>query len=646
METKKISELREQIKAYNDAYRKGQPIISDAEYDSLIEKLKEVSPNDELFEKGVIEDANERMEILPLLMYSLDKVKSIKALRGWLEKVYKAGARNIVITPKYDGISLLADEFENKAWTRGDGVEGQRCSLHYKVMNNGRGDDAKKIEYTWGEAIIRKSIFTELQEDKDFSYKNARNMVAGLFNSSEGYNSKYMPYVRFVRYGCEIPENKSVQLDFLAKYFYNVTPYEFILIEILLDEPDNELEKLFDELHDKWCDAYKIDGLVLDVNEYEIREKMGRLPNLNPAYTIAYKRDTWCDAYITTVKHIEWGVSKDGVLNPVIVCEPVQMEGVTVSRVTGYNAAYIIENHICSGAIIEITRSGDVIPKHLKTIAYNRDGYVKEMENLALCPSCGCGVKWGDNHVNLICTNPCCKERNISEIVYFWRTLGCEGFDEPIIRKLYENGCRELKNFYIFGTKNFYSRVLGSKKGEAVLNEIMRIRGVGLPLAKVMTAYNIFNGKLAEKTCQYILDNLPDEKILDIEFGAYKVVDLTVEQLTSISGIGETTAIIFLNGLRNFINRMGIKVSYVRTPQVKLEEGVEKLYVCMTGFRDKALEKAFTDKGHEIVAGVTKKCNLLVVKDKNSTSSKMQKAQKEGIRIVTIQEANEILLHG
>lgn len=640
-----VNELRKQLVELNRLYREGNPIVSDVEYDNLVEELRKASPNDSFFEKGIVEEATDRMELLPLPMYSLEKIKNISDFRKWLSKMYECGAKEIVCTPKYDGISLLTyDRDGNQAWTRGDGVEGQRSDLHFSKMNNGKSNGYFSNVYTWGEAICKKKAFEHLKEKLNVPYKNARNMVAGVFNSPDGYKNSVLPFIDFVRYGINEPVNKDIQLKVLRNRYQNATIFKKYEISYLLRLCDEELNELIDlELHHEFNNEYKIDGVVFEVNEYSVREKLGRLPNGNPVYAIAFKRAEWCDTYQTKVTGIEFGIGKTGVLNPVIIVEPVEMDGVTVTRASAYNAAYLIDNHICVGALIEITRSGEVIPKHLKTIQYDENEFIDMMDDLVICPSCGEPLKWNESHVDLVCQNRFCKEREISEMVYFFRSVGCEGFEEPTIRTLYDNGWTSLYD-YSHTWKGNYQKYLGKVKGEKVFNEIQRIISDGVTLAKLMSAYNVFEGKLAEKTCQLIIDNLDEKTLGDLECKLYKQAakNLTVEKLVKIQGVGEITAMAFIKGLLEFQDSVGVKISYIKSPKIVCTG--EKYYVCMTGFRDKELEKAFLERGHEVLSGVTSKCNLLITENLDGTSSKMKKAKEMKIRIVLRKKANELLL--
>lgn len=651
----KINSLREELIALNKAYREGNPQVSDIVYDQMVETLRANNPDDEFFKKGIVEEATDRMERLPAPMYSLEKIKTVKEFRKWLQKMLDAGAKDIVATPKFDGISLVVQD-DLYAWTRGDGVEGQRSDGHFFEMNSGVTRQALGYKIiSWGEAIMKKRTFAHLKDSQsDFAYKNARNMVAGLFNSPDGYKNRFLPEVDFVRYGSDMEEDKLDMLKKMGKRYKNVTPFDSFAIEKVLELTDEEMNILLDEnLHDKFDGEYKIDGVVIEVNERSVREELGRLPNGNPAYAIAFKKEEWCDVYQTKVTGIEKGIGKTGVLNPVILIEPVEINGATVSRATAYNAAYLVENSICEGAHIEVTRGGDVIPKHLKTIEYSEAAFEEMCDELVICPSCGQPLKWNETNVDLVCSNESCRERVISGMVYFFRTMGCEEFEDPTIRRLYGHGYRTI-DMILESHVSEFQNLLGKSKGKTVSDQIQKVLA-GVPLARYMTAINIFDGKIAEATCQKILDGLDSEMVERLrvpeEFTLTAETAVALKhECETIPGIGEVLAFTFVKGLNKYLSRgkdKRIVITYIQTPKVETPEGIEQMHVCMTGFRNKELEKVLQAQGHVVLNGVTKECTVLVVADINSNSSKMKTAKQRGLRIVTREEfENEILLQG
>lgn len=621
-------ELRNEILRLNSMYRQGKPEVSDVEYDALVEQLRAMSPDDDFFRSGVAEKATDRMQKLPLPMFSLEKIKTFKEFFVWVTRMVKAGCENLVITPKYDGISLLVSELSQAAWTRGDGVQGQRSDAHFAQMKNGE-DREPVFEYTWGEAICSRDDFEKVKGE----YKNARNMVAGLFNSPMGANTEQIGVVTFVRYGLDSDENKSVQLAYMKKRYLYVTPFKMIKAQDILSYGEDSILDMLNTLYRLWKQTYQIDGLVIEVDEGGVRKALGRKPNGNPDYAVAFKREEWLQSYTTTVEEVEWNVSKDGCLCPVICVKPVEMESATVSRVTGYNAQYILENNIASGSTIDIIRSGDVIPKHIRTLGYSETACLWEFPTV--CPCCGKPVQWGSTHTELVCVNENCRQQVISRMVYFFRTMGCEGFDEPIVRRLYDAGMDGVQ-VAVASKSTVFMHILGENKGLAVYNEIQRrVLHTKNSVARLMTAFNVFEGALAEKTAQNIIDGSEAvQYLLDVgePIDDNDILTVVREELCSISGVGEVTVDTFIAGMDRFLRMKYMYPHYVYRPQRVLAD--DCMHVCMTGFRSRELEEELVRQGHEVLSGVTAKCTVLVVADLNSTSSKMQKAQKMGIRIV------------
>ena len=641
----KANEIRNELYRLNDLYRKGTPEVTDAEYDALVEYLRKQNPDDEFFTRGIVEKATDRMEPLPLPMYSLEKVKTYKELKKWLKKMYDLGARDICVTPKFDGISLLVNEQTEQAWTRGDGVKGQRSDVHYHSLADNDHCDIEftKPYYTWGEAIFRRADFETVREN-GAEYKNARNAVAGLFNSPDGTNP-VLQYVSYVRYGSDLKMSKMEQLATMKKQGFEVAPNFGMYIDEILDTvespeddeeyTDDDMEKEFDAWFEDWNRTWNCDGLVFEVDEYDIREKLGRLPNGNPAYAIAYKKPEWVPGYLTIVKDIEANISKDGVWCPVIVVEPVEMDGATVERVTGYNAQYIMEHHIYPGAEIEITRSGQVIPKHIRTVKWDSREFVKWFaDNEYYCPSCGEYMSYDENGVNLVCSNKQCEQRVISGIVYFFKTLGVEGFSEPTIRTLYKEGYDTLDRV-LGATIPALQRIFGQVRGMNIFTAISKSIAEEQPLSRIMTALNCFRGVIAESVAEKIISEIGDPRL----YFASRTLEQVERELSRIEGVGEQSINAFCDGCKRYddYTRNNPEFPYTVTITVKKEPvqaAENQLAVCMTGFRDKELEQRLESQGHRVVNGVTRDCNVLVVADISSQSSKSQKAREKGIRIV------------
>lgn len=631
-----MKQLEMQIIAANDEYRKGTPIIDDQAYDELLEELRRIDPENDLLKKAVIEGCKEgeRMEDLPYPMFSLEKVKTIKELFQWITSCGLLSEDRLIITPKYDGISLLIDEKSLGAWTRGDGIEGQRSDEHYQKLSKSyptQGD--RPFHYSFGEAVFSIKSFLANKGE----YKSARNCVAGLFNSPQV--SLMLRHAELVRYGTDMMDyDKDTQLSMLKKSYGNSTVWMVTTIASILSN-EKSAEAWLNEVFNSLCSEYKCDGLVIEVNSAELRRRLGRLPNNNPRYAIAYKNPEWSERAETRVTGIEWNISKDGKSKPVILIEPIELCGATVQRASGYNAKYICDNSISEGSIVVIARSGDVIPKHLKTLSINRNSFQEMCDEMMICPSCGNPLYWDNTVTDLVCTNSLCEGRKVSELVYFFDTIGMEEFRYPTIKKIYQAGFKDVSSILRITQEQLSSiEGIGSSLSNTILSQFNELKSKGICFAKALTAHNLFGGVLGEKTCQKIFDNLSETDL-------QKVEDLTtveIEHLTAIEGIGEKTAMAFNQGIHLY-NKMEDEISISFIAQKKVEAAENQMSICFSGVRDKALEDQMIKEGHKIVSGITSKTTHLVVKDVNSNSSKTKKARELGITIYSLEDFKHLI---
>lgn len=626
-------ELEEKIIEANRLYREGKPVMTDKEYDSMKEGLEKYFPDSDILKKAIVEKSvkGDRMERLPFPMFSLEKVKMVDEIVRWVKDVWELSPNDrVVITPKYDGISLLVDETTNDCWTRGDGTEGQNSRDHYRYVNHGNPMN-KKGCFTFGEAIIPIGMF--LKNVKPLGYKSARNAVAGAFNADD-FNAQVLGNTAYVRYGImDSDRDKSMQLAELRNDYGNYATQYWVTSAGVFDDNKTALTYLNDLFES--IKNFKCDGLVIEVDNKTKREELGRLPNGNPRYAIAYKNPDWQERFTTKVKKIEWSISKDGKAKPVIVFDPVEFDGATVSRCTGYNAKYITDNHISPNAYIVVSRSGDVIPKHLETVSYSVELFREMCDGMMICPSCGEPLKWDETFTDIVCINPDCKEKKIKQIAYFFATLETEEMQEATIRKFYEGGLDSVEKIANASEKEL-SQIggIGAKLSKKLRGQFDKYADNGVSFAKILTAYNVFGGVIGEKTCQMIFDSLSDEDIDTI----FKEGKTPMESLLAVPGVAETTAKIFNNGIGLFfyiIENSPFPISYVKN-NVVLADNPES--VCFTGFRNKEWEERLSKEGHKVVSGVSKNTTILVTKDKESSSSKVKKAKELSIPILTPEE--------
>jgi NAD-dependent DNA ligase len=343
--------------------------LSDVEYDSIHRYCKTAFASNPYF-YGIGSKVRGGKVKLPFEMGSLNQIE-VGEIVEWVgsNSLQKCAT---ILTDKLDGQSGLVIYGANGdfriAYSRGNGVEGADISRHLKHIVSNHVECGEMV--IRGELIISKENFIILQGLVKASngevYKNARNMISGLMNSKTVDPTVYK-YIDFVVYDVlNVNMSKIGQLQFLNENGFE-TPY--LIAADGQDLTDKTLAAYLEKRREE--SLYEIDGLVIDVDDRQTREKMDRVQtssSLNPAHAIKYKVADATNIAQATVVDVEWNVSKHGYLKPRVQIEPVELVGVTVQYATGFNAKFIRDNKIGPGAIIEITRSGDVIPLILRTI--------------------------------------------------------------------------------------------------------------------------------------------------------------------------------------------------------------------------------------------------------------------------------------
>ena len=258
-----MTELETKLLTYNKLYRIGKPVVSDKEYDELFDSL----PADSVLRKsGVIEEVpSDRKWPLPIPMFSMDKVKTVTELKDWLRSLSVPSDTLLIVTPKYDGISLCANENTGNAWTRGNGYIGQESRRHFANMLS--GSPCTSFEYTFGEAIMPLPMFNKYKGE----YANTRNLVGGLFNSSKIDSA--LRDVAYVRYGCsDINKDKSDILEELNKVNPFFVPSYIVGLSDVLSDDNDYLEDTFNELYKEYSEIFLIDGLIIEIDSADYRK--------------------------------------------------------------------------------------------------------------------------------------------------------------------------------------------------------------------------------------------------------------------------------------------------------------------------------------------------------------------------------------
>jgi DNA ligase (NAD+) len=621
-----IDQLKNRIKEANEAYRIGKPVMSDVEYDILLEELANISPDDELLSKVGHEILDEtRKSRLPIPMASMNKIKTIEEIKDWQRLKLIPNTVEIICTPKYDGLSLCKDELNNgDAITRGDGVYGQKSNEHYKLIGNKLYDVVEneldpfgpiEFAYSYGEVIMPKQVFLD-KYSVDFA--NPRNLVAGLINSKT--ISESLKDCNFIKYGA-VPSpsfrnhftTKQQILDTLNDNQKVKVPYHICGI---LDLSEELLISLFKE----WSEEYEIDGIILEVNNLTTQESLGRETSSgNPVWARAFKHESFEQKEESEVIGISWNISKQGLLKPIIHINPIRLDGVTVSNVTGNNARFVKDMGIGVGAKVVVKRSGMVIPKIIDVV--QTVDFVEPTID-------GVEIGWNEAGIELITLTET-EDQKLKKIVAFFEILEADNVGEGVVAQLWDAGYKTIKDILNITIDQLESIDRFGKRKAKIVYDSIKKSITGVQLSKIQHASGVFSG-------------LGSKKLALLEHFDVKP---TIDQVMEIEGFAEISA-------RNFVENYDIFRTFMEGLPVTIEEKVEvvlagtdlvgKQFV-FTGVRRKDLEEVIVSRGGVIGGSVSKNTTHLVMKAKGSGSSKETKAISLGVTILTVEELEDLL---
>jgi DNA ligase (NAD+) len=594
-------ELADMVKKTNLLYRnagtegsEASP-LSDAQYDILRSELEERAPNNpELHRIGATVERNKVK--LPFTMFSMDKVKAdTGALPKWMTRM--ASVRRGLYTG-------------DKLYTRGDGIRGQDVSNMIPYLGLPPLPPGTAVR---GEFIFKKEVFERHYKGK---YANARNLVSGVVNAKKSADAQKYKHLDFVAYEVVAPEMLPVvQLEYLTSQGFDVTKHR---VERTLDN-----DVLSDLLRDwRTTYGYEIDGLVVTDNAIHPRV------DKNPEHAFAFKMVLGDQSAETVVREVIWTPSKHGYLKPRLLVEPVVIGGSTIQYVTAYNAKYIVDNKIGVGTVIELIRSGDVIPKVEKVI---------QPSDAAQMPSVP--YKWNESGVDIMVEQPTESAAvRLRGIVAFFAALKVDGFGPGTGKRLFEAGFDTIPKIVTMSLADMQA-VLGKKNGEKVHAGI-KASLQGAPLAKIMGASGILGRGMGAKRLQVALNKHPD--LLSMS------PDDAARALRGVEGFAAKTADQFaatIPAFKEFLRETGITGYTVgKAPAAAAVDGrFAGAKIAFTGFRDTDLTERLEAEGAEIVGGVSKNTTLLVVKAEGEGTGKADKAASLGIPVMTKAQLEEQL---
>ncbi len=615
----RIEELKEQIKAWDKAYRIGESIASDLVYDDAVDELISlIGEDDEFFNNSIKEDyelSNDRRELLPegTIMASMNKIKTIDDLNNWIRLKNIPLDSEFVITPKYDAISLLKNEETGDAWTRGgkNAKGGLKSKKHLIEMKD---VSIPKIKYSYGECIISRKNFKKLifEKNEDLETNSARNISSGFFRSDE---VRYeLQYVDFIRYGIFDEYKKFNTKQEILNHLNN---YQKIKVPYKINKIEEITESHLQEIYKEFSQDYEIDGLIIEINNLKLCNELGREKSGNPKYAVAFKSSLFDERKITKVLDVEWGISKTGTLIPVCVLKDVNLGGVNINHATMNNALYLKNMGANKNSIVEVTRSGGVIPLVTKVI---------EHTDFIMPDNIEC--YWDGVHLKTVHETD---EQKKKKLFAFFNILGVENVSDKTFDLLFDSGYKTIKDILSMSKKQFLKlERFGDRKAEIVYNGI-HSKMNGVELCKLQYASGFFSG-------------LGSKKLILLE---HFETTPTLEEILKVDGFSDISANIYLNGLEpfnSFYNEIKQFVTIKKIDKIIMENNkLEGMTFVFTGYRDKIAEVEIQKQGGRVTTSVSKNTNFLVMKEKGSSSSKELKALELGVTVLDAEELAEML---
>ena len=644
---KRIKELVEILnKAAKSYYVDAVEIMPNIEYDKLYDELLELEKETNVVLSNsptqnvgyeIAGELPKKAHESPML--SLDKTKSVEDLREWL------GDNKALLSWKMDGLTIVLTYRDGElaeAVTRGNGTIGEVITNNAKNFQN----IPLKIEFKGelilrGEAIIKYSDFKRINdaiEDATAKYKNPRNLCSGSVRQlNPAITKSRMVYCNIFNVvkadGVDFENSKAKQFEWVKNEGFDVVEYKFTDSKSIADDIAEFESKI--ESND-----IPSDGLVLLLDDIALGERLGSTSKF-PRNAMAFK---WSDErQVTKLKYIEWSPSRTGLINPVAVFEPVELEGTTVSRASLHNVSIFEDLMLGVGDEISVYKANMIIPQVYENLTKSNTEKVPDT-----CPACGshASIKQDNESKVLLCTNPDCQIKHIKQYALMASrdALNIDGLSESTLEKFLSKGFikndsdifkldrykDEIVNMEGFG-KRSYEKLMAALE-EAKHTNVARflyslgINGIGSANAKMIAKY---------------FDN-------DID----KIITAGKDELLEIEGIGEVLA----NSIADFFKDSKNIENVKSLREVLIFEAEEsagsdsfagKVFV-ITGSLEhftnrNELKELIEKNGGKVSGSVSSKTNFLINNDTTSNSSKNKKAKELGVEIISEEDFLKLL---
>lgn len=645
----KTARMRELIPLLNDAakayYQEDREIMSNYEYDKLYDELVSLEKETGITLAGspTVSVGYEALDELPKEahespMLSLDKTKDVEALREFV------GNQKTLLSWKLDGLTIVLTYRDGqlaKAVTRGNGVVGEVITNNARVFKN----IPLKISYQGelilrGEAIITYSDFEKINaqiEDVDSRYKNPRNLCSGSVRQLNNEitarrNVQFFAFSLVRAEGVDFENSRQIQFEWLREQGFDIVEYRVVTSENL----DEAIEYFSEKITDN---DFPSDGLVALYDDITYGESLGSTSKF-PRNSFAFK---WKDEIReTTLREIEWSPSRTGLINPVAIFDPVELEGTTVSRASVHNISILKELQLGIGDKIQVYKANMIIPQIAENLT--RSGNLQIPES---CPVCGeeARVLAANDVESLYCMNAECQAKRIKSFTLFVSrdAMNIDGLSEATLEKFILKGF--IKDFGdIFEIEKYRDEIVemegfGVKSYDNLIASIKTASHTTLPrliYSLGIANVGLANAKLICKEFQYDLE---------------KIIHATPEEVSAIEGIGPVIAKTFTDYFADEGNmeRFRHLLTHLSFEETKTEaaQSLEGKQFVITGSVEKfanrgELKEFIEERGGKVTGSVTSKTDYLINNDKTSSSSKNKKAKELEIPILTEEDFLEM----
>ena len=639
----RIKELTEILNRASKAYyMQDTEIMSNYEYDALYDELVQLeketgitlsnSPTIHVGYEVVSELPKEEHEY-PML--SLDKTKDVQTLSDWL------GDQMGVLSWKMDGLTIVLT-YDNgelvKAVTRGNGYVGEVITNNAKVFKNVPHRIAFKGKLTLrGEAVIKYSDFNALNnqiEDSEAKYKNPRNLCSGSVRQLNNAvtaerNVFFFAFTLVVAEGEDFHNSRMQQFEWLRSQGFDVVEHVQVDRESLPSYVSQFAERITEN-------DFPSDGLVLILEDIAYGESLGTTAKF-PRNAIAFK---WADEIREThLLDVEWSASRTGLINPIAVFEPVELEGTTVSRASLHNISILRALQLGRGDLIQVYKANMIIPQIAENLTRS-----DSLEIPSVCPVCGetTEIRSLNDVSSLYCLNEECPAKHVKQFSLFVSrdAFNIEGMSEATLEKLIQHGFLH-EPADLFHLDNYHDEIVqldgfGEKSYQRLMASVQKARKI--TLAKLIYSLGILNIGLsnARLLCRHYKNDLQ------------ALMSASTEELTAIDGIGPVIAGSFTDYFADEHHKKELEdlLGEVEIEQENFEAEDRifdgKIFV-ITGslehFKNRnALKELLEEKGAKVAGSISSKTSYLINNDAASASSKNKKARELGVSVITEEE--------